>query len=34
MNNTIGIILCKENDEIVIKYVTDLRILFTTYKLN
>jgi len=34
MNNTIGIILCKENDEIVIKYVTDERILFTTYKLN
>ena len=22
MNNTIGIILCKENDEIVIKYIT------------
>lgn len=34
MNNTIGIILCRENNEIVIKYVTDERILFSTYKLN
>lgn len=33
MNKTIGIILCKENDEIVIKYITDERILFSTYKL-
>ena len=33
MNNTIGIILCKENDEIVIKYITDERILFSTYNL-
>ena len=23
MNKTIGIIMCKENDEIVVKYVTD-----------
>ena len=34
MNNTIGIILCKEDDEIVIKYVTDERILFSTYQLT
>ena len=33
MNKTIGVILCKENDEIVIKYVTNERILFTTYQL-
>ena len=33
MNKTIGIILCKEDDEIVIKYVTDERILFSAYKL-
>ena len=33
MNKTIGIILCKENDEIVIKYITDERILFSTYNL-
>lgn len=34
MNKTIGIILCKENEEIVIKYVTDERILFSTYQLE
>ena len=34
MNKSIGIILCKEDDEIVVKYVTDERILFTTYQLN
>ena len=34
MNKTIGIILCKEDDEIVVKYVTDERILFTTYELT
>lgn len=34
MNKTIGIILCKEDNEIVVKYVTDERILFTTYQLN
>ena len=34
MNKSIGIILCKEDDEIVVKYVTDERILFTTYKIN
>ena len=33
MNKTIGLILCKENNEIVIKYVTDERILMSTYKL-
>jgi len=33
MNKTIGIILYKEDDEIVIKYVTDERILFSAYKL-
>ena len=32
MNNTIGLILCKENNEIVVKYVTDERILYSTYK--
>jgi len=34
MNKSIGIILCKEDDEIVVKYVTDERILFTTYELT
>ena len=34
MNKTIGIILCKEDDKIVVKYVTDERILFTTYELT
>jgi len=34
MNNTVGIILCRENDEIIIKYVTDEKILFTTYQFN
>ena len=33
MNKTIGIILCKEDDEIVVKYVTDERILMSTYEL-
>ncbi|MBR6690132.1 MAG: DUF1016 family protein [Bacilli bacterium] len=33
MNKSIGIILCKEDNEIVVKYVTDERILFTTYEL-
>ena len=33
MNKTIGIILCKENNEIVIKYITDKSILFSTYQL-
>ena len=33
MNNTIGIILCKEDNNIVVKYVTDERILFSTYKI-
>ena len=33
MNETIGIILCKEDDLIVVKYVTDERILFTTYEI-
>ena len=32
MNNTIGLILCKENNEIVVKYVTDERILYSTYQ--
>ena len=32
MNKTIGIILCKENDEIVIKYITDERLFMSTYK--
>lgn len=34
MNNTIGIILCKEEDKIVVKYVTDEKILITTYNLE
>jgi len=33
MNKTIGIILCQEGDEIVVKYVTDERVLMTTYNL-
>ncbi len=33
MNKTIGIILCKEDNEIVVKYVTDERVLMTTYNL-
>lgn len=33
MNATIGIILCKEGNNIVVKYSTDDRILFTTYEL-
>ena len=33
MNKTIGIILCKEDDEIVVKYVTDERILISAYEL-
>ena len=33
MNKSIGIILCKEDDEIVVKYVTDERILLSTYEL-
>ena len=34
MNKIKGIILCKEDNEIVIKYVTNERILFTIYKLE
>ena len=34
MNKTIGLILCKEGNEIVIKYVTDERILMSTYELS
>ena len=30
----IGIILCKENNEIVIKYITDEKIFFSIYKLK
>lgn len=33
MNKTIGIILCKENDEIVIKYITDEKLFMSVYKL-
>ena len=33
MNETIGVIMCKEGDNIVIKYATDDRILMTTYNL-
>ena len=34
MNNTIGLILCKENNEIVLKYSTDERIFSSTYQLK
>ena len=34
MNKTIVIILCKEGSEIVIKYITDERILFSKYQLK
>ena len=34
MNATIGIILCKEDNQIVVKYITDERVLYTTYKLK
>lgn len=33
MNNTIGLILCKEGNEIVLRYSTDKRIFMSTYKL-
>lgn len=33
LNNTIGIILCKEGDNVIIKYITDDRIHLSTYKL-
>ena len=34
MNKTIGIILCKENNELVIKYITDEKIFFSIYELK
>ena len=34
MNKTIGIILCKEDNNIVLKYVTDERIFYSTYKIE
>ena len=34
MNNTIGLILCKENNEIVLKYSSDNKIFSSTYKLG
>ena len=34
MSETIGIIMSKEENEIIIKYITDDRILFTTYEIN
>lgn len=34
MNNTIGIIMCKEGNEIVLKYITDEKIFMTTYELS
>ena len=33
MNKTIGIILCKEGNEIVVKYITDERLFMSTYNL-
>lgn len=33
MNNTIGVILCKEGNEIVLKFCTDERRFISTYKL-
>ena len=32
MNNTIGLILCKERNEKVLKYTTDNRIFISSYK--
>ena len=34
MNNTIGIIMCREGNEIIIKYVTDEKIFVTTYAID
>ena len=34
MNKTIGIILCRENNEIVVKYITDEKIFFSIYELK
>ena len=34
MNNTVGLILCRENDEIVIKYITDERLFTSSYKID
>ena len=33
-DNTIGIIVCKENDKYIIKYSSDTRIYTTTYELK
>ena len=33
MNNTIGLIICKENDTLVLKYSSDERIYSSTYEL-
>ena len=34
MNDTIGLILCKENNQLVLKYCSDERIFASTYRLN
>ena len=34
MNDTIGLIMCREGNEIVLKYVTDDKIFMTTYELS
>ncbi len=34
MNDTLGIVLCKENDRVVAKYWTDENLFFSTYKLT
>ncbi len=34
MNDTIGIILCKEKDKVVVEYMTDENIFFSTYQLT
>lgn len=33
-NNTVGIIICKENNEYIIKYCSDLKIIFREYELR
>ena len=33
MSDTIGIVMCKEGNKIVIKYITDEKVLFTTYRI-
>ena len=34
MNDTVGIVLCKEKDKVVVEYMTDENIFFSTYQLT